>query len=246
MIELYHSTHSTCSQKVRLCLAEKGIAWTGHHLNLRRFDQLKPEFLILNPAGMVPVLVDGNWTLNESRVINEYLEDAYPQVRLAPADPKARARMRLWTRYSDDVATDAVKLPSFVKNVQPALQKMTADEVQAMVARIPDAKVRERWMKAVTEGVSAADLKPSVDRLTAMVERMDRALADGPWLAGDEYSLADIDMAPFVQRLVRVELYHLVEARPRVSDWYARITSRPAYALAMPPAGSESVQPDDK
>ncbi len=246
MIELYHSTHSTCSQKVRLCLAEKGIAWTGHHLNLRRFDQLKPEFLTLNPAGMVPVLVDGSWTLNESRIINEYLEDAYPQVRLAPADSRTRARMHLWTKYSDDVATDAVKLPSFVKNVQPALQKMTPAEVRTMVERIPDAKVRERWMKAVTEGVSAADLKPSVDRLTAMVERMDRALADGPWLAGDEYSLADIDMAPFVQRLVRVELFHLVEARPRVSDWYARITSRPAYAVAMPPAGSEGVQPDDK
>ena len=59
MIELYHSTHSTCSQKVRICLAEKGLAWTGHHLNLRRFDQLKPEFLALNPAGLVPVLVDG-------------------------------------------------------------------------------------------------------------------------------------------------------------------------------------------
>ena len=246
MIALYHSTHSTCSQKVRLCLAEKGIVWTGHHLNLRRFDQLKPEFLALNPAGMVPVLVDGGWTLNESRIINEYLEDAYPEVRLAPAEPRARARMHLWTRYSDDVATDAVKLPSFVKNVQPALQKMSPAEVRTMVGKIPDAKVRKRWMKAVTEGVSAADLKPSVDRLTAMVERMDRALADGPWLAGDEYSLADIDMAPFVQRLVRVELFHLVEARPRVNDWYARIASRPAYARAMPPAGSEGVQPDEK
>ena len=89
MIELYHSLHSTCSQKVRLCLAEKGIEWRGHHLNLRRFDQLKPEFLALNPAGMVPVLKEGEWLLTESRVINEYLEEAYPAVRLAPADPRA-------------------------------------------------------------------------------------------------------------------------------------------------------------
>jgi hypothetical protein len=55
MIELYHSTHSTCSQKARICLAEKGLAWTGHHLNLRRFDQLKPKFLALNPAGLAPM-----------------------------------------------------------------------------------------------------------------------------------------------------------------------------------------------
>ena len=100
MIELFHSLHSTCSQKVRLCLAEKGLAWTGHHLNLRRFDQLEPAFLAMNPAGMVPVLRDGDWTLNESRVINEYLEESHPEVRLAPADPRARARMRSSERSS--------------------------------------------------------------------------------------------------------------------------------------------------
>ena len=58
-----------------------------------------------------------------------------------------------------------------------------------------------------------------------------------------DYSLADIDIAPFVHRLIRCELFHLVEARPRVADWYARISSRPAFAQAIPPAGSEGVQP---
>ena len=157
MIELFHSLHSTCSQKVRLCLAEKGLAWTGHHLNLRRFDQLEPAFLAMNPAGMVPVLRDGDWTLNESRVINEYLEEAYPEVRLTPRDARERARMRLWTKYSDDVATDAVKLPSFVKNIQPELQKLTPAEVNERVAKIPDPKVRARW---IALGVEPAPMTP--------------------------------------------------------------------------------------
>ena len=243
MIELYHSTHSTCSQKVRICVAEKGLVWTGHHLNLRRFDQLEPEFLALNPAGLVPVLVDGGRVLTESRIINEYLEDAYPLPRLCPEGAHARARMRLWTRYADEVATEAVKLPSFVKNVQPELQRMPRAEALAAIERIPDARVRARWRKAATGGISADDLKRSIARLTEMVERMDRALQDAPWLAGDEYSLADIDIAPFVQRLVRIDLFGLVAARPRVNDWYARMTSRPAYASAMPPAGSEGHQP---
>ncbi len=243
MIELHHSTHSTCSQKVRLCLAEKGLAWTGHHLNLRRFDQLRPEFLALNPAGLVPVLLDGGRVHTESRLINEYLEDAYPQVRLTPTDPYVRARMRQWTRYADAVATEAIKLPSFAKNIQPELQRLPRDEVQAMIARIPDARVRARWHKAATAGVTAEDLRPALAQLADMVERMDRALAEGPWLAGAGYSLADIDIAPFVQRLVRIELFHLVEARPRVADWYARVSARPAYRAAMPPAGSEGSQP---
>lgn len=245
MIELYHSEHSTCSQKVRLCLAEKALTWTGHPLNLRRFEQLNPEFLALNPAGLVPVLVDDGRVLVESRIINEYLEDAYPQVRLSPDDPFARARMRLWTRYADDVASQAVKLPSFVKNIQPELQRMPRDEVLAMIARIPDARVRARWHKSATEGVSAEDLRPSHAQLADMVERLDRALAEAPWLAGPDYSLADIDIVPFVQRLVRIECFHLVEARPRVAAWYARLSSRPAYRRAMPAPGSEGTQPGE-
>jgi glutathione S-transferase len=245
MIELFHSLHSTCSQKVRLCLAEKGLSWTGHHLNLRRFDQLKPSFIALNPAGMVPVLREGNWTLCESRVINEYLEEAYPSVRLAPADPRARAHMRLWTKLSDDVATDAVKLPSFVKNIQPEIRKMSPEKVREMVERIPDPKVRARWQKAVEEGVPEEALRPSIEKLTGLVDRMQADLEHGPWLAGEHYSLADIDIAPFIHRLIRCELFYLVEARPRVADWYARISSRPAFLSAIPPAGTEGIQPPE-
>lgn len=239
MIELFHAVHSTCAQKVRICLEEKGLPWTGHLLNLRRFDQLKPEFLALNPAGMVPVLREGSRVLAESRVINEYLEDAYPQVRLAPADPWLRARMRLWTQYAEQVPSEAVKLPSFVKNIVPGLQAMPREEALALIAKIPVAGVRARWLKGATEGISAADLAPSIGQLTAMVERMDRALQEGPWLAGPEYSLADIDIAPFVQRLVRIDLFHLVEARPAVAGWWQRISSRPAYQRTMPRPGSE-------
>ena len=224
-------------------VAEKGLAWTGHHLNLRRFDQLEPEFLARYPAGLVPVLVDGGQVLTESRIINEYLEDAYPQPRLSPEGAYARARMRLWTKYADEVAAEAVKLPSFVKNIQPELQRMPREEALAAIERIPDPQIRARWRKAATGGISADDLKPSIARLTEMVKRMDRALQHAPWLASEEVSLADIDIAPFVQRLVRLDLFGLVAARPRVNDWYARMTARPAYASAMPPAGSEGGQP---
>lgn len=151
--------------------------------------------------------------------------------------------MRLWTRYADEVAAEAVKLPSFVKNIQPELQRMPREETLAAIERMPDARVRARLRKAATGGIAADDRKPSIARLTEMVERMDRALEDAPWLAGEKYSLADIDIAPFVQRLVRVDLFGLVTARPRVNGWYERMTSRPAYASAMPPAGAEGGLP---
>ena len=58
MIGLHHADMSTCAQKVRLALAEKELPWVGHQLNLRKSDQHRPEYLKLNPNGVVPTLVD--------------------------------------------------------------------------------------------------------------------------------------------------------------------------------------------
>src|SRR4051812_6777343 len=56
MLELYHNDMSVCAAKVRLTLAEKGVPYTGHHLNLRAGDQREPGYLALNPKGVVPTL----------------------------------------------------------------------------------------------------------------------------------------------------------------------------------------------
>ena len=85
MIELYHNDMSVCAQKVRFTLAEKKLAWDSHHMNLRAGDQQKPEYLKLNPNALVPTLVDDGTVIIESTVINEYLDDAYPDLPLRPA-----------------------------------------------------------------------------------------------------------------------------------------------------------------
>ena len=76
MLELYHNTMSSCAQKVRVGLAEKGLAWKSHHLDLRVGDQQQPDYLKLNPKGVVPTLIDGDLVIPESNVILEYLDDA--------------------------------------------------------------------------------------------------------------------------------------------------------------------------
>jgi glutathione S-transferase len=234
MIELYHSTHSTCSQKVRLCLAEKGLAWKSHHLNLRRFEHLAPEFLALNPAGVVPVLLDRGHVIRESLVINEYLDDAYPEKPLRPADPGARARMREWTLYIAEEPTWAVKVPSFDANIRPDLAgRYSDDELEAIAARMPNRETAARWLKAAREGFSHAEIQLSLARLAASLDRMEAALDQGPWLAGEDYSLADIDMAPFVHRLATLGEMRMIGARVHVADWYSRISARPAFAQAM-------------
>ena len=107
MITLYHNEMSTCSQKVRLCLAEKNLAWTSRHLDLRSGEQQQDWYVKLNPRAVVPTLVDGDNIVPESNVIQEYLEEAYPTVALMPASPMGRARVRLWTKQLDEGIHDS-------------------------------------------------------------------------------------------------------------------------------------------
>lgn len=237
-ITLYHSLHSTCSQKVRLLLEEKGVPWISEHLNLRTFDQLTPEFLRINPAGLVPVLVHDDFILSESRIISEYLEDAFPTPSFTPVTARERAHMRQWTRYIDIEISEAIKLPSFARGIVQALRAMPLTQALAQIERMPDEGVRRRWRHAAENGISAADMQPSIDQLLGMLDRMDTVLKNSRWLAGDDMSLADLDTAPFVHRLARIDLFDQVQGRPRVAEWFQRLRDRTAYAAAMPEFGT--------
>ncbi len=102
MLELYHAGLTTCSKKARHCLAEKGLDYVSHYVNLRRFENHRPEYLALNPNGVVPTLVHDGTVIIESTFINEYLDEVFPDPPLIPSDPATRARMRGWGKMADD------------------------------------------------------------------------------------------------------------------------------------------------
>ena len=97
MLELYHYEPSANSMKPLLCLAEKGLEYTSHYVDLHNFEQHSEEYVAINPNGQVPALIHNGAVITESTVINEYLEDVFPEVRLRPEDPVARAHMRIWS-----------------------------------------------------------------------------------------------------------------------------------------------------
>lgn len=234
MLELYHAVHSTCSQKVRILLAEKAIPWTSRLVNLRRFEHLEAPFLRLNPDALVPVLVHDGRVIRDSVVISEYLEDAFPESAFRPQEPEARARMREWTQYIAAGPTWYVKVPSFAKNLRPELQgRYTDAQLADIAARVPEPETAARWLKAAQEGFAPEEIRASLDRMGTTLDRMERALDGNAWLAGDAYSLADMDMAPFVHRLAAVGGESMIAARPRAADWYARVRARPAFGAAM-------------
>ncbi|MDH3240224.1 MAG: glutathione S-transferase family protein [Alphaproteobacteria bacterium] len=232
MLELYHNGMSTCSQKVRLCLAEKHLDWTDRYMDLRAGDQHTPDYLALNPKGVVPTLVDDGTVIVESTVINEYLDDRFPEPALRPDTPLDVARMRIWTKQLDEGLHAETGVMS--NAIAFRFQKLAKGEAFAnkVVEGIPDLAKRERYRSVVFEGVRSPLFKSSIKRFRRLLDDMDAALADHRWLAGEAFSLADIGLAPYITRMDHLGLNRMWLNQPRIGDWYKRITSRPSYEPA--------------
>ena len=99
-IKLYDFLSSPNCQRVKVVLEEKKLPYETIPVDLRKKEQKKHEFLKLNPNGKVPVIIDGETVLYESRIINEYLEDQYPESQLMPKTPARRAKIRLLIDYA--------------------------------------------------------------------------------------------------------------------------------------------------
>jgi glutathione S-transferase len=233
MLELYNFPQSTCSQKVRLVLAEKGLEWKDHRLEASRGEHLTPEYLMLNPNGVVPTLIHDGDPIIDSSVINEYLDEVFPAVPLRPADAKARARMRAWRQYIDEVPTPAIRPPSFNFFIVQNFAGLTAEQFAALAERLP---LRKHFYQRMGQGgFNDADIAEAVDKLESSLKRMEKSLADGPWLNGADYSLADVSITPTVVRMEDLGLAHHWDDKPRVADWYERIQTRPAFAATYYP-----------
>ncbi|MBT4005916.1 MAG: glutathione S-transferase family protein, partial [Rhodospirillales bacterium] len=145
MITLYHGLASTCSKKVRLTLFEKGLEFESRLVNLQKFEQHNPDYLALNPSGVVPTLVHDGRAIVESTLIIGYIDDVWSSPALSPENAYDRARMGLWTKWSDEHAYKAVYVPTWDKLSRPVASKFTDAELDQYLAKIPTAERRERW-----------------------------------------------------------------------------------------------------
>jgi len=99
MIKLYDFKSSPNCQRVKIVLAEKNLPYEIVPIDLRAQEQKTPDYLKLNPYGKVPVLTDDDTVLYESCIINEYLEEKYPNPPLMPKQPGKKAKARILVDY---------------------------------------------------------------------------------------------------------------------------------------------------
>ncbi|HZB91514.1 MAG TPA: glutathione S-transferase family protein [Stellaceae bacterium] len=241
MLELYNAPQSTCSQKVRLTLAEKGLPFVEYKLKLFQNDQLKAEYLKLNPNGVVPTLVDGGVPIIDSSVIMEYLDEEYPTTRLTPGDSKERARMRAWLRYFEEVPTVAVRFPSYNAAFARHFARMTEDEFQELARSKP---LRDKFLGEMDKekGFSVEKLRQAEDSIRKTAMRMEAALAQTEYLMGAQVTLADFCVLPLLVRMEDLGYDFLWSDRPGMSAWLARMKARPSFKAAYYPGSLLSEQ----
>ena len=238
MLELYHHGSSVCAAKVRLALAEKGLDWDGHYLDILKGDQFAPEYRKLNPKAVVPTLVHDGAVIVESTVICEYLNVVFPDPPLIPAVPVQRAKMRCWTKAGDEEVHRACGPLTFMASHRHTLMRLGPEKLEEFLQSTPADSVTSDWNVRkrgyIEQGFDAPDASRIVHLYDRYLAKMEADLADGPWLAGDAYTLADAGMTPYLARLDMLQMQAMwTESRPRVADWYDRIRARPSYAEAI-------------
>lgn len=232
-VKLYHASISTCSQKVRLALAEKGVEFESAVMNLRAGDQYQPDYRKLNPNAVVPTLVNGNDVIIESTVINEYIDDAFDGPALRPADPAQRAAMRCWTKQLDEGIHAAIVILSFCIAFRIDFQDRTDEEMAAFYVRMNNPVKEKFYREALARGIDHEGFPGAVYRFRKLLAEMNVALSDRDWLVGETCSLADIGLVPYLLRLEHLGLAAMWSGLPGVTAWFDRVRQRPSYQRAI-------------
>ena len=227
MLELLHYPKSTCSQKVRLVLHEKGLDFVDTVVDLSRGEHLTPEYLALNPKGVVPTLRHDGAVITDSSVIMEYLDEVFPDPPLSGRTALDRARVREWLRYFEEVPTVAIRIPSFAQVLLAPLSRLTPDQRRAQSDRRP---LRRDLYRSMENGISDERQAQAMERLRLTLTQMEKRLCTHDWLAGAGFSLADACIIPVIDRMQDLGHAGQWSDLPGVGAWWARVQTRPAHA----------------
>jgi glutathione S-transferase len=246
MPELYYFHDATCGIKARMALFEKGVEFRANVLD--RFELSTPDYLAINPRGVVPTMVHNGKVIVESSVICLYVDDAFKGPPLKPATAFDRARMYTWLKNIDEQYFKGIGSTTFGLAVrQVVLEKYSTDEsLEDYFRAIKIDEYRTRRRSIVAHGIDAPEVHSGLRALAAMIISLDAALEKSSFAAGPAYSLADACLTPFLMRLEIFGLQEMWSGRPRVIDWWSRIKDRESYkqllAESFPPQYLEEMR----
>ncbi len=236
MLTLITARNSICTQKVFITLAEKNLEFEMKVIDLFKNEQYDPDYVKLNPKGVVPTLLDDGRAIVESTLICEYLNDIAPNPPLVPADPYARTRMRLWSKAIDEGIFEATRELSFSAMFREKMRNMTEEQRQGRFRNVGDPVRRARFMSTYEHGVESPYVYQGIVAFEKLFASTAAALSGGnDWVVGPDFTLGDINLLPFVARLEYLDLLDLwIAERPLTQAWWQRAKTRPSFQSAIP------------
>mgnify|MGYP000322775384 CR=1 FL=1 len=234
-IILYSSAASPCVRRVRITLIEKGIDFDTVEISLPNMEQRSDEYLALNPNGYVPTLCHGERVLFESSVINQYLEEQFPDAPLIPKDPAGQAKVAMWIEAEGAMAK--IFRPIMYQRIQaPVIHiSRTLEESLKIVERATHDPIDKAWQKKVW---SLQVLSPNQEakhqrQLLHWLDRVESALVGQDYLVGNEFTQADISLFPRIEMYAYLAIEINAQRYPNVLSWMARLKLRPSFELSM-------------
>ena len=260
-VELYSNAFSHCSRKTRLALAELGIEARHHSIDLIEtgwYQTLSPDYLEINPSGMVPTLIHNGSPVYESDDILLYAQTiAGPDApQLVPTDPELLAELKHWLDFCAISSVDA--MDGIRERAGACVPALTLPIFVTSIQHIPlrnilvgflfhfDKKRPALFTASKLFGLRFMMQRPQLttmmhgsrDAMRHHLVRLNDALAsDGkPWILGDSYSLADITLACLLLRLEEtgwLGWFERAETIGEVSRYYERLKARDSWSAAI-------------
>ena len=245
-LHLYHANRSNCSARVRLLLEEKGLRWTGHHIDLGQKENISEAYFGINPKGLVPALVHDGKVVIESNDILLYLENTFPMPGFRDVASDRQRDIDYWLQQSGDMHLPAIKTFQYSKVNAALLPKSKEEEaLYQKLQKDPDL-LTFHGKHSGGKSFSETDEKQAVALLDAIFAKMNDALSDSEWLVADTYTLADISWGPTITTLMgggfdftpykEVERWHDgIRQRPQFETAVMKWRSKATYAAGSDP-----------
>ncbi|MXO61214.1 glutathione S-transferase family protein [Altererythrobacter salegens] len=246
-LKYYHAEPMANSLKSMIPLKEKGLAYESVYVDLHKFEQHSDWFTAINPEGQVPVLDHDGTIITHTTVINEYLEDVFPDDQpasgpLRPKDPVGAARMRYWNKFVDEQVMNYVSMHGWHRLIRQITKSIEEDRFEELMSHVPLPDQQKKWRTA-RSGFEQKDLDHALDKIEYALNKVEAQLGQTAYLAGDSYGLADINFYAHCGLSVnRMFPKFDVDANyPNIVRWREAISDRPAVQKAL--AAEDRTQP---